>query len=91
MALRSVFMFLWNYNSLKYNLFRARKCYLIVLSDVNSTTWGSRISLGYQEACFRVRDDELVKNLSAIGMVLENTCLHFSHKGSTIHLSVAML
>lgn len=45
--------------------------YLITLSDVNSTMWGSSISLGYQAACFRVREVELVKNLSAIGVVLK--------------------
>lgn len=33
--------------------------------------WGSRVSQGYQAACFKVRDVELVKNRSAIGMVLE--------------------
>lgn len=42
-----------------------------MLSDVNSTMWGSSISLGYQAACFRVREVELVKNLSAIGVVLK--------------------
>lgn len=41
------------------------------MSDVNRTMWGSRVSLGYQAACFRVREVELVKNLSAMGTVLE--------------------
>lgn len=39
--------------------------------------WGSKVSQGYQAACFKVRDVELVKNRSAIGMVLEyraDTC-----------------
>lgn len=43
----------------------------MVLSDVKSTMWGSMVSQGYQAACFRVRDVELVKNRSAIGIVLE--------------------
>lgn len=45
----------------------------MVLSEVSSTTWGSRVSQGYQAACFRVSDVELVKNRSAIGMVLEQS------------------
>lgn len=45
--------------------------HLITLSDVKSTTWGSSSSLGYQAACFSVRDGELVRNLSAMGVVLK--------------------
>jgi len=43
-----------------------------VLSEVRSTIWGSNVSQGYQAACFKVRDVELVKNLSAIGTVLKH-------------------
>lgn len=46
--------------------------YLIVLSEVKRTMWGSNVSQGYQAACFKVRDVELVKNLSAIGIVLKH-------------------
>lgn len=42
-----------------------------MLSEVKSTIWGSNVSQGYQAACFKVRDVELVKNLSAIGIVLK--------------------
>ena len=55
------------------------KIYLITLSDVNSTMWGSSISLGYQAACFRVREVELVKNLSAIGVVLKDNNFPTKH------------
>lgn len=44
----------------------------MVLSDVKSTMWGSKVSQGYQAACFKVRDVELVKKRSAIGMVLQH-------------------
>lgn len=44
-----------------------------MLSEVKSTIWGSSVSQGYQAACFKVRDVELVKNLSAIGTVLKYT------------------
>lgn len=50
-----------------------KSLYLMVLSEVSSTMWGSRVSQGYQAACFRVRDVELVKNRSATGMVLEQS------------------
>ena len=42
-------------------------------SDVNGTMWGPSNSLGYQGACFTVREVELVKNLSATGVVLQFT------------------
>ncbi|KAM7230272.1 hypothetical protein CapIbe_018989 [Capra ibex] len=35
--------------------------------------WGPSNSLGYQGACFTVREVELVKNLSATGVVLQFT------------------
>lgn len=42
-----------------------------MLSEVKSTIWGSNVSQGYQAACFKVKDVELVKNLSAMGIVLK--------------------
>ena len=44
--------------------------YLMVLSEVSSTRWGSYVSLGNQAACRRVTEAELVKKRSATGIVL---------------------
>lgn len=44
--------------------------YLMVLSEVSSTRWGSSVSLGYQAAWRKVTEVKLVKKRSATGIVL---------------------
>lgn len=49
----------------------AESSYLMVLSEVRSTMWGSSVSQGYQAACFSLSAGELLKNRSAMGTVLQ--------------------